>query len=720
MSQPVWSLSVDLQTKTATFQSGLSDAARAARNAFTDIKQGSEGMSDGVSYNMTEARHGVMLLGEEFGVKMPRALVSFISQLGPVSAAMEAAFPFLAIIVGATLLLEHLAKLREAGEKLTESQVNFGTATANVLNSLNDKLLKAGIRADELNQNHLAALHKQLELIDHTSMDELVQAFGTISKAADELFKQMEKHWYQFGSGSAGAKSSLERFKVEYDSLLAKRDNAGANKLLDETIAREQKILDLQKQQAATITESWKGGQKGDYNKNVEATNALKAMGAQWDKDAIAAQEVLVKTLRDQYQAQQAIHQLAAGEKDNARTDTGNKIGADADKRFRAEAEAQKQALEEEQKAWEENYKRAVSDLQEAERMKIDATAQGSRERLTAIDAAIKEEQSKGLQDTGFYKGLLTARVQTTKQMDDEQTKLRAEAGKEAAEHELRMGELSVALQRTQDQLLLSAMRNSEQARLASAMRLADAEFAIKRDALQKQGVALDRSDKEYENKLKALNDRQLELDRAHENQVTALKVRAEEDRNARLLAAARRRDDAISSSLTSVLMRQESFSKAMIGLGDQVASGMIQNAMKAILAHDMTKPHDAARAAREMFLAGTHFPFPTNLVMAPLLGAAAFATVMGYERGGIVPGVGNGDIVPARLEPGEAVLPKRMTENLNKASADGASGHTYNIHVHHSPTVQALDADGMKRVLDKHADTLADHVKYQIRKMNR
>src|SRR4051794_32321517 len=105
MAQPVWVLSVDLQTKTATFQSGMGDAAKSARGAFNDIQQGASGMSSHVGTNMTEARHGVMLLGEEFGVHLPRALTSFIAGLGPVGAAMEAAFPFLAIIVGATLLI---------------------------------------------------------------------------------------------------------------------------------------------------------------------------------------------------------------------------------------------------------------------------------------------------------------------------------------------------------------------------------------------------------------------------------------------------------------------------------------------------------------------------------------------------------------------------------------------------------------------------------------
>ena len=117
MAQPVWVLSVDLQTKTATFQSGMADAARSARESFQEIKSGANEMGRATSGSMMEARHGVMLLGEEFGIHLPRALTAFITSIGPIGAAMEAAFPFLAIAVGATLLLQHLASVREAGMK---------------------------------------------------------------------------------------------------------------------------------------------------------------------------------------------------------------------------------------------------------------------------------------------------------------------------------------------------------------------------------------------------------------------------------------------------------------------------------------------------------------------------------------------------------------------------------------------------------------------------
>src|ERR1700691_1995556 len=107
MSNTVWSLDVNLATKTATFTSGLSDAARAARGSFADIKDGAADMGRSVSGSLMESRHGVMLLGEEFGVHLPRGVTSFLTSLGPVAGAMEAAFPFLAIAVGAKILLGH-------------------------------------------------------------------------------------------------------------------------------------------------------------------------------------------------------------------------------------------------------------------------------------------------------------------------------------------------------------------------------------------------------------------------------------------------------------------------------------------------------------------------------------------------------------------------------------------------------------------------------------
>jgi hypothetical protein len=682
-------------------------------------------MGGEVGYSMTEARHGVMLLGEEFGVHLPRGITSFIASLGPVGAAMEAAFPFLAIIVGATLLLEHLSKVREEGQALTQSQMNFGTTVANVLNGLNEKLLQAGIRTDELNHNHLAALNKQLQLIDLQSFTQLEQSFGTLAKAADATFAELKTNWYQWGAGSAGAKHALDEFKGKYDLLLAQGKDKEANDLLAGTRQSAEHVLALMKQakdnQTVTGTQ---GTHNGDYQKYEQAKNELKKQGIGFTEKEVEAQGYLVDSLQAQAKAQELVNQLKAADKSNARQTTQGAEGQDADKAAREQAQAQQKGMEEAEKLWEENYHRAVSALQESEREKIAATREGSAARLAAINAASKEEESKGLQETQFYKGLLTQRVQTIKQMAEEENKIRAEAGKEAAEHELRMGELRVAANKQSDQLYLSGLRNSASEREAVERAEAQEELEIKQKALAKDIAALDKSGKDYENKLKQLQDKQKELVKENENQITQIREKAEMDRNARILSADNRFTDEMSRNLTSLLMRHQTFSKMMISLGDQVVGGMIQNAIKSILANNMTKESDAASAARSAFLAGEKtIPGIGGVILGGALAAGAYAKTMSFESGGIVPGVGKGDTVPAMLEPGEGVLSNKVMEKLGNVAKFGSdSGGGQEVHIHHHITnhISAMDRTDFERVLDNHADSLQKHATRALRRMNK
>ncbi len=281
--QPVWVLSVDLQTKTATFQSGLSDAAKSARGAFTQIKGGAGEMGREVSGSMSEARHGVILLGEEFGIHLPRGVTSFLASIGPVGAAMEAAFPFLAIAVGATILIEKLVKMHEEGLKITEDQAKFATAVNNAFNQLDAKLLQAQIRSDELRGDHLGALKLQLELIDKQSMEELVHSFEDVAKMADVVMKSLEGHWYTFGIGSDGAKHALDELKSKYEHLLSLHTDAGkqdASNLLTGTLKTAQDVLQAQHAIQANRNSGWAWlVLEGSALKVVKTCNANSPLG---------------------------------------------------------------------------------------------------------------------------------------------------------------------------------------------------------------------------------------------------------------------------------------------------------------------------------------------------------------------------------------------------------------------------------------------------------
>ena len=110
----------------------------------------------------------------------------------------------------------------------------------------------------------------------------------------------------------------------------------------------------------------------------------------------------------------------------------------------------------------EENAKE-LADMEEAEREKIDATEQGSSQRLTAILNAIKNEEALGLQATAHYRELMAQRVQAEREATDAAAKIAAEAGKESAEHEEMMGSLRLAAIKEAQALQDSARRVTRQ-----------------------------------------------------------------------------------------------------------------------------------------------------------------------------------------------------------------------------------------------------------------
>jgi hypothetical protein len=805
--QPVWVLSVDLQTKTATFQSGLSDAAKSARGAFTQIRSGAGEMGRETSGHMMEARHSVMMLGEEFGVHLPRALTSFIASIGPIGAALEAAFPFLAIALGATLLLEHLAKMRAAGLQLTEDQEKFGTAVNNAFNTFEAKLINSQIRVDELTHNHLDALRLKLELIDHQSMDELAHAFEGLAKDAEVVMKGLEGHWYTFGVGSDEAKRDLEVFQNKYQHLLSLHTEAGrqeATNLLTGTLKTAEDVLHAQQiikanrdsgggqtddsfqaerllainKQSLAVTQSEidshealvgalreqvsleqvsamtaANNKKADKGADTSAQAGIRAAAQREAAEsqlrmgemAVSADRAIAKSQLDIHRAsveerlksdldfadrEQALH-LAANQAEIAALDKSgkdyqNQLKALKDKALEISAQHEAQVTELTARAATEAAARDLRNLEQAEREKIDHTVKGTKARLAVLDAAIKEEESKNLQDTNFYRELLSQRVNLITEMAEEEKKLKAEAGQEEAAHEQKMGELILAAQKQHQELLNSAHHVSDAQRVAQETAAANAEYQIKLKAFQKEEAALDKSGKDYANKLKALQDKEKQLTQQHENEITAIKEKAEEQRNSRILSANNRFADALSSNLTKTLMGHQSFAKMINQLGDQVVSGMIQNAIKSMLTDDMTKERDAAAAARKAFNIGMSIGGPAGIVLGPVMGAAAFAAVMAFQGGtDAVPGVGTGDIVPAMLTPGEGVVPKGVMEGLsNLAKSGGLSGgpaHVTHIHgVHFAPTIHALDSDGVDTVLEKHQATFQKHFENVLRKQNR
>jgi hypothetical protein len=369
-------------------------------------------------------------------------------------------------------------------------------------------------------------------------------------------------------------------------------------------------------------------------------------------------------------------------------------------------------------KASVEQYRLDVQNLQEGEREKIDATEQGSAARLAVIDAALKDEQARGLEDTDHYRELLTQRVEVARQSAAEEAKARADAGKEAADNTTKMGELALAAAKESQALADSARRVSREQAMQEAIAAANQEYALKLTAMSQEIAALDKSGKDYENKLKELQDKQKQLVQQHENEITAIKDNAEEDRNKRILSAEQRAASMIATGLTQSIMGHQTWAHMIVSFADQAATGLIQNSLLVMMQQEKERLSDARKAATSAFATGEKIGGPAGIILGPIFGAAAFAGAMAFQDGGIVPGVGKGDIVPAMLEPGEGVVKKTAMDKLNSGDV-GGSTH-FHVQAHFAPQIHAIDAAGVDKMLTKHSQVFQNHFSNTLRRMNK
>jgi len=555
MAAPVWSLSVNLETKTAVFQTGLADAAKAARSSFGEIRDAAGEMSGGVAeaasateYSMTGARHSVVMLGEEFGIHLPRGITTFIASLGPVGAAMEAAFPFLAIILGATLLIEHLTKIGEAAEKAAEA----GRKLDDDMTVGGDKaklaLINAEIEADKLAGKIVPVelLSKKLEL---EGAIKGVQQLDELGKKLDEVIKAHgpTSNWNPFNwldhSDDLAAKA-----KALQAALHGKSDTDQVG-ILSATLTLQSHVLEQMSGQR-DISAAQLSNQASYVDWLQKETAELQ------NRQAAEAQQGKNKDTKDTQdsakKAEEAQERLAAAQQRGL------------DHRMQIEAEYTKRVAELHKKAAEETEKDAELELH-------------------ATEAVSKElaDQAK------------------------EQARIAQELGKEEAEHTKKMAALQLQEEQQATKEAVKLKRSRSEQVLAEQIQGENAAYAADMRAYQIELNSLDKYGKDYEVKVKQLQDRELELTRSHENKLTEIKAQATEERNARILAADHRFEDDVAQGLTKTLTGHESFGKMMRSIGNEVATGMMENAIKSVLANDFTKESDAAAAARRAYLGG-------------------------------------------------------------------------------------------------------------------
>ena len=546
---------------------------------------------------------------------------------------------------------------------------------------------------------------------------------GTKKSAEDVLRLQQQAANTKGNAGAGGDQGKL----LEHEEALNKLKASGVG-FSDNEVKAQQTLVDALNAQVGVETKvnAIKAQDKGNATKSTGNEMAGQASEAarQAAEHKQKMGELALAAEREQAQVSETLHQssiaarlaqdIAFADKDFAIQVQGNrdlaaaldKAGKDYNNQLAANhARAEEITRQHENavavltgKAQIETYRKSLEDMEASERAQIEATGTGTSARLAIIDAAIRNEQSLNLQATAHYKELLTQRVEVARQSAEEEAKLRAEYGRIMADDAQKMGELALAAEREQAALRDSAHRMTAEMRLQEEIHFSQQETALKMTANAQQIAALDKGGKDYENKLKELQNKQKQLIQAHENEITAIKTKAEIERNQRIMSAENQYADSMASSLTKVLTGQQSFASAMRAFSSEVVSGLMQAEIKHIEMNLMSKQSDAAAAARKAYLAGMSLPAPGNMVAAPIFAAGAYAGVMAFQGGtDYVPGVGRGDTVPAMLTPGEGVVPGGVMDGLRKMASSGNMGGGDHYHAHVSPTyhLQALRRRG-------------------------
>jgi hypothetical protein len=742
MAVPVWQLEVNLTTKSAVFTTGMADAAKAARGSFADIKDSAADMGRSTSGSMLEARHATTLLAEEFGVHLPRGLTMFISSLGPVAGAMEAAFPYLAIIAGITLLIEHLDKMKSAAQevgekaaawqKLKDASEEYGDSlrvtnerlkqelnllNGGMTNSLAMALKEAAVQADQLAGHLQEDLDKAMKLVEGQQVglwsrilgqegsSDITEKLRSDFDAAKQAIEQGKEQIRQ--ASESGNASSVQ--SAETSARVNAQKNYGnmivwVGQQLDKANSEQQKFHD-QAAAVANATMDSVGEISGAYSDQTKRIailkGALSALHQEYDNATLAfSNEQLTIKIAGVKEAQSQIINLiglvspyTAMRKKMAEADEKSD-----EERMKLESGLTRYFAEEYQKQIEQQHQ--ASSLANAEAAK-DAAARRAISQVSTVS-----------QTSSFLISKQEEQAQLRKILETEQRDLISAHQSEIAEQQSFITQMRAQAEgatNPDDRSKDLAAAAEAQTRLTAATRQFNEEMARTKAAIQASDMETAK-----------LNNSWAVFFRQSNQELLSLTATI----NGQLQTAMHQFTDGMAQGLAKAAVEGKSFGKSMEGVAREMSESMIEGLIKWGMQDVITKMGMKATAAS---LAGANAtasmalaPWPVDMG-APAFGATMMGTAMAFEAGGIVPGVGKGDIVPARLEPGEGILNNRVMDGLKAVAAGNGSagGKEVHIHNHFSPQIHAVDSEGVDRMLREHGNTFVRHYVAHARRMN-
>lgn len=821
---------VKLQCETAQFQSDLGKV----KHELAGLKGGSDIAGTAIVTDMTKSRETVVLLGEEFGVKMPRALSMLISRLPAVASAMQYLYP----VVGAVAMLAIITKLVTEFEKLAADVIKASNAVADYTiktddstsslelsnmqlddqianleggpthNALAEAMLKTGIAADNL-ASRFATDFQKIEGDVVTAQeafnrlwDTVVSGKGVLRVVSDLMFGTTT-----ILGGMAHGTAELKNLSDAMQSVDAARVQMAesADKgMFAQAAAQDNYIHALRAQEAAAKaayattngetaadiklrgedTQVILGSVAAIRQLNLEQQEGAKRSKIAGMKEDIHNAQLAVKITEAQTAATKAhdaalMHEAQTQMMGGMAAARGGQSPDAMLAASRAAAQAQRdediqtaqQTLAAETNVYEAKRRAAEGNVNELKVLAIDYLASKQafndaevnanlqmNERISVANAAYERlEATHEKMLTAQHRRELQNRLQDTIVTDQQKIQAAKDAASGHISHLHTQASAGVISKQAEQEGIL-AILHKEQADMKAmyAKEIADKKsYADQMKALEKASVGTSNEAGAIANATHAQDAYSAAVEKAAKdqqalnNQLFATNAALAQMRPSWSNVADQMRKDlptlgketsdlsmqfehGLNQSIAQAIVSGKDFGQSMQQVFGSLTTGIIGYILQYIelaavqaiaknigggaggntgkeIAKNKAMQMSEAQLAGAKAMATT--PFPMDLVIGP----AVFAAAMAFAKGGIVPGSGSGDTVPAMLTPGESVLPKAMTQNLSRASG----GMTIHNHNNYSPQIHAIDATGVDGMLTKHGAVFQRHIAAQMRRMN-
>lgn len=220
----------------------LQDVGSKAEASFAPVGDAAEEAGERVSSSMGEARGEVALLGEEFGIRLPRHVRTFVAELPGVQGALSAAF-------GATAVLFLAQALVQGSEKLSQWIADSFIYTEAM------KKMEGAVK--ENNKTFLAqavAIEAAKEALEDYGKDKVTQLedkLNNLNQTADEQKKKVAEltHYTQlYGNALGAGATSAQWYQDKVMELKAAENALSLTQLQSELVTKQ--LADLRRSQA--------------------------------------------------------------------------------------------------------------------------------------------------------------------------------------------------------------------------------------------------------------------------------------------------------------------------------------------------------------------------------------------------------------------------------------------------------------------------------------